>query len=151
MKKSFSKEEILMKHETNIKSATSAFGLAGLLGIIYIVRFFIKKNFEFYFSLTFTEFILRLSQEGKIPTVLSISLLVLYIALYLTALILAAKKSEKLRLCLGVYLADTLFFVPLFMLHGNIQPEFFIDIIVHVFVIVFLAAGIKSNYAMKKQ
>ena len=53
MNKNFTKEDLIKKHETNVKSAASAFALSGILGLIYIVRFFITKNFDFYFSLTF--------------------------------------------------------------------------------------------------
>ena len=53
MKKQFTEEEKKLKLETNIKSAMTGYFLSGVLGIIYIVRFIITKNFDFYFSLAF--------------------------------------------------------------------------------------------------
>lgn len=144
MNKNFTPEDIKQKHETNIKSATSGFALAGVLGIIYIVRFFITKNFDFYFSLTFTELFLRLSDCGDTPTVFSHVLIANYIAVYLIIAVLAAKNSKRLSLALGLYLFDCLCFIPLFIFHGEIRPELFIDVIVHLFTVVFLIAGIKS-------
>ena len=34
MKKTFTKEDIIKKHQTNVKSAASSFILAGILGLI---------------------------------------------------------------------------------------------------------------------
>lgn len=145
MNKNFTPEDIQKKHETNIKSATSGFVLAGVLGIIYIVRFFITKNFDFYFSLTFTELILRLADYGSLPCVLSYALVAVYVIAYLIIAVLAAKSIKRLTAALGLYLFDCLCFIPLFIFHGGIKPEFFIDVIVHLFVVIFLIVGIKST------
>ncbi len=144
MKKNFTPEDIMKKHETNIKSATSGFTLAGVLGIIYIIRFFITKNFDFYFSLTFTELLLRLSDYGEIPDAFSYVLVADYVIAYLVIVVLIARNSKRLPLALGLYVFDCLCFVPLFLFHRTIQPEYFIDVIVHLFVVVFLVVGIKS-------
>ena len=145
MNKNFTPEDIKKKHETNVKSATSGFVLAGVLGIIYIVRFFITKNFNFHFSLTFTELFLRLSACGKAPLSFYYVLIVCYIIIYLALSVLAAKNSKRLIPALGLYLFDCACFVPLFIFHGSIQPEYFIDVIVHIFVVIFLSVGIRSS------
>lgn len=151
MNKNFTKEDLIKKHETNVKSAASAFALSGILGLIYIVRFFITKNFDFYFSLTFTELSLRLSDCGKIPDILSYVLIAAYAAIYIIVCLLAAKNPAKLSVALGLYIIDFLCFVPLFIFHGEIRPEYFIDVIVHLFVIIFIAVGIKSVACLRKE
>ncbi len=151
MNKNFTAEERKMKHETNIKSATSGFVLAGVLGIIYIVRYFITKNFNFFFSLTFTELFLRLSDYGETPDAFSYVLIADYVAIYFIIAVLAAKSSKRLPLALGLYLIDCLCFIPLFIFHGSIQPEYFIDVIVHLFVVIFLCAGIRSSKKINSQ
>ncbi|MBQ6601338.1 MAG: hypothetical protein IIX36_06810 [Clostridia bacterium] len=145
MNKNFTPEDIKKKHETNVKSATSGFVLAGILGIIYIVRFFITKNFDFYFSLTFTELFLRLSDFGETPDAFSYVLIADYMAIYFVVAFLAARNRKRLSLALGLYIFDCLCFIPLFIFHGSIQPEYFIDVIVHIFVIIFLSVGISSS------
>lgn len=151
MAKKFTEEELMKKHGTNIKSAVSGFGLAGVLGLIYIIRYFISGNFNFYFSLTFTELMLRLYDKGSLPLVAAIALIVVFVALYIAVVLLCSKKPEKLRLALGLYLADSLCLIGTFLLHGqNIQSDFFIDVIVHLFVILFLVVGMKSAKVWKQ-
>ncbi|MBE6786371.1 MAG: hypothetical protein E7538_09100 [Ruminococcaceae bacterium] len=151
MNKSFTKQDLIKKHETNVKSATSAFVLAGILGLIYIARFFITKNFDFYFSLTASELFLRLGDCGSMPLALSYTLIAVFIAIYFIFAVLATKNPKRLSPALGLYIADCLCFVPLFVFRGDIRPEYFIDVIVHLFVIVFLAVGIKSYGRLKKE
>lgn len=151
MNKTFTKEDLIRKHETNVKSATSAFALAGVLGLIYIARFFITKNFDFYFSLTASELILRLADEGSMPDAFSYTVLADYIAVYFIVAVIAAKNPKRLSLALGLYIIDTLCFIPLFVFHGNIRAECFIDVIVHLFVIIFLSVGIKSVKWLRKE
>lgn len=145
MNKNFTPEDIKKKHETNVKSATSGFVLAGVLGIIYIVRYFMTKNFDFHFSLTFTELFLRLSDFGETPDAFSYVLIADYMAIYFVVAFLAARNRKRLSLALGLYIFDCLCFIPLFIFHGSIQPEYFIDVIVHIFVIIFLSVGISSS------
>lgn len=146
MKKYFTKEEMLKKYETNIKSATSGFILAGVLGLIYIVRYIIKGNFDFYFSLTFTELMLRVSADGIIPKIVAFSLVITYVALFIILAILTAKNTKRLRFALAFYAFDCFCLIPLAVFHGqSLAPEFFIDVIVHLFVILFISVGIKSE------
>lgn len=144
MAKNFTSEDKRKKHETNIKSAVSGYGLAGLLGLVYVIRYFIKGNFDFYFSLSFTELLLRLADGEKIPTALSYALMGLFGAVYIIALIFMSKDASKLKLGFGIYLFDCMCLIPLAMVMGGIQPEFFIDVTVHLFVVVFVSAGLHS-------
>ena len=149
MNKNFTDEDIIKKLETNVKSATSGVSLAGILGIIYVVRFFISGNFNFYFSITFTELMLRLGDAGKLSPTLSYIAVAVFLAAYLAVVALAVKNAKNLRLCLGLYLADCLCFIPLFIFHGSIQPDYFIDVIVHLFVVIFLSVGVISEKKLR--
>lgn len=144
-KNEFTAEDILKKHETNVKSAVSGYCLAGILGLFYIIRFIVTKNLDFYFSLNFTRLMLVFGIEGKISTAVSLVLALAFAAAYFAVTVLAVKRAKGLWLCMGMYIFDTLCFVPLGLVAGEIKPEFFIDVIVHAFVLVFLAAGIKSQ------
>lgn len=143
MKKQFTEEEKKLKLETNIKSAMTGYFLSGVLGIIYIVRFIITKNFDFYFSLAFNEFFLRRAHnEGSY--VFAYVLIAAYMAVYFIVALIAGKNSKRLSVALGMYVFDCVFLIPLFIMQGEIRPEMFIDVIVHAFVIIFLVVGVKS-------
>lgn len=145
MSKNFTKEDMLKKNETNIKSATSSFSLAGVLGLIYIVRYIIKGNFDFYFSLSLTELMLRFSASDTIPEVAAYTIIAAYLLLFIGIAVLTAKSAKNLKYALIFYSADCLCLIPIAIFSGNsLTPEFFIDVIVHFFVILFLIVGIKS-------
>lgn len=151
MAKNFTKEDMLKKHETNVKAAVSNFGLIGILGIIYIVRFFITKNFNFYFSLSFTELMLRLSDTNKLAPAAAYVLIGLFIAAYATVFVLCMKDQKKLHLAFGLYAFDALCLIGNALIHGPLlKPDFFIDVIVHLFLFVFLFVGIRSEKMLRK-
>lgn len=146
MAKNFTAEDIKKKHETNIKAAVSSYGLVGLLGIAYVVRYFIKGDFNFYFSLSFTELMLRLGDSGTISSLLSYGSVAVFAAVYIVVLIIMNKDAAKLKAGLWVYVFDSICLIPL-GITGGIQPEFFIDVTVHLFVIVFIVVGCRSYRA----
>lgn len=151
MAKNFTKEDMLKKHETNVKAAVSNFGLIGILGIIYIVRFFVTKNFNFYFSLSFTELMLRLSDTNKLAPVAAYVLIGLFVAAYAAVFILCMKDQKNLRLAFGLYAFDALCLIGIALVHGSLlKPDFFIDVIMHLFLFVFLFVGIRSEKALRK-
>ncbi len=146
MNNGFAQKDILKKHESNIKSAASSFTLAGILGIIYIVRYLVKNTFDFYFSLSFTELMLRLSDSGRLSEVVAFSLVALYVAGFLAISFLAAKNAKNLLYSLIFYSFDCICLIPLALFHGqSITPDFFIDVIVHLFVVLFIIVGIRSH------
>lgn len=147
MNKNFTAEDILQKHRTNIKSAQSAFSLTGILGLIYIVRYLVTGNFDFYFSLSFTELMLRLGAEGTVSKIVSIVSITAFLAVYIVFGAFAAKNSKYLPICLGVYVFDFLCLgVLLFAVRtAPVPADAYIDAIVHLFVIVFISAGIYSH------
>ena len=57
-------QDKIKKMQTNIKSAQSIFVLSGILALIYVVRYFVTGNFNFYFSSYITEFALKAADEN---------------------------------------------------------------------------------------
>lgn len=151
MNKNFTKEDIIKKHETNIKSAATVILLSGVLGLIYVVRYFFKGDFEFYFSLSFTDMILKMGHEkGSIilPAVIS----VIFIFAYLSLSVLSGKNTKLLSVALCMYLFDfgSLICSLVFLYEKPLNPSCFIDVIMHLFVTVFLIVGIRSAKAMRE-
>lgn len=151
MNKDFTKEDILKKHETNIKSASTAILLSGILGLIYVVRYILSGNFNFYFSLSFTDMLLRLGEDkGSIlvPAIIS----VVYILIYTSFSVLMAKSKKAIYAGLGIYLFDfaCLIYSFVYIFPKPLDSAHFIDVIVHLFVITFLVVGIISQKKIKE-
>ncbi len=151
MNKNFTQEDIIKKHETNIKSASTAILLSGILGLIYVVRYIISGNFNFYFSLSFTDLLLRLSEnKGSIilPAVISIA----YILAYTSLAVFSNKHTKLLYAGLGIYLFDfaCLIYSFICVFPKPVDSAHFIDVIVHLFVITFIAVGIVSQKKIKE-
>ena len=106
MKKDFTKEDIIKKHDTNIKSALTAYFLAGALGVIYIVRYLIKQEFDFYFSLSFTDVLLKLESAGEISKAVCIAAIGIFAVIYVAVLILLMKNSAHIITATAVYVFD---------------------------------------------
>ena len=152
MKKDFTKEDIIKKHDTNIKSALTAYFLAGALGVIYIVRYLIKQEFDFYFSLSFTDVMLKLQSAGEISKAVSIAAIGIFAVVYAAALILLAKNSAHLITATAVYTFDfaALLFGTFVLFPKPETNDWLIDVLLHLFVMIFLVAGIYSHFKMKK-
>ncbi len=151
MKKDFTKEDILQKHETNIKSASTVILLTGILGLIYVVRFLLSGNFNFFFSLSFTDILLKAGHEKGsiiIPAVIS----VIYVLGYTSLAVLLNKSTKLLYLGLGIYIFDFICLaVSIFILTPKpVDSAVFIDVIVHALVSVFLVVGIISAKKIKE-
>ncbi len=145
MKKGFTKEDIIKKHQTNVKSAMTAFSISVVLGAIFIVRFLIKKNTDYFFSLAITEIIISFG-GAKLWSLLAI---VLYFALYIFLLIRAGKNPRGLKACLAVYAVDTAALVGKMLAVASYTDyaSEAVDVIFHLFIIVFICVGI---YSVKK-
>ena len=152
MKKNFTKEDIIKKHETNIKSAFTAYFLAGVLGIIYIVRYLLKGEFDFHFSLSFTDIMLKLQSGGEITTAVCIAAIAAFMLIYLIPIALLFKNSKYLPIAAGVYLFDFISLIfSVFVLFPKPQNnDWIIEIVLHLFVLIFLGAGIVSDKKIKK-
>ncbi len=152
MNKNFTEEDIIKKHQTNVKSAQSAFALAGMLGIIYIVRYFITGNFDFYFSLSFTQAWLMKVAEGTASEDLGYSLIAVFIIAYLSLTAVIVKKPARLDSALGLYMIDFAYLIGCFIIKSsNITGDILIDVILHIFIIVFLIVGIKSEKKLREK
>ncbi len=151
MKKDFTQEDILKKHETNIKSASTAILLSGILGLIYVVRYILSGNFNFYFSLSFTDMILRLS-ENKDSIILPSVISIVYILAYASIAVFSNKHTKLLYVGLGIYIFDFLCLIYSFVcvFPKPVDSAHFIDVVVHLFVITFLIVGIISQNKIKK-
>lgn len=152
MKKQFTKEEILKKHQTNVKSAQGAFGLAGVLGIIYIVRYIIAGNFDFYFSLSVSEVSLRFASQGILSAAAAWCIIGIFLAAYLILTVLNMKNPRFLTASLALYATDCLCLGAylIFAAPKPLSPDCFIDVIIHLFIIIFLVVGLKSTRAIKE-
>ena len=145
------------KLRTNIKSAQGSFALAEILTVIYILIVCFSKNFLFYFSTFGTEFILKSSSfatnyPGSLPLVLTIVLVALYNAVFIAVAAIANKKPELLWLGLAVYSIDTVWMIVGYATQ-YLEPftaEKWIDVILHGFILLFLAVGTDSVVKLKK-
>ncbi len=151
MNKNFTKEDIIKKHETNLKSAVTAFTLAGILGFIYIIRYFIKGDFDFYFSLSVPEIMLKLSHAGEIGKGAAYAVVAVFVAAYIFLAVLNVKNQKWLRASLVFYGAD---FVCLLgyiflLMKSSVDSAAYIEVVVHFFVILFLSVGVYSEKKYK--
>ncbi len=148
MNRNFTKEDIIKKHQTNVKSAMTAFVIAIVLGAVFVLRFLIKKNTDYFFSLTVTEVILGFSDSLLLPLLL----IALYFLIYILLLAAAGKNTRFLKGCLAIYAVDTA------VLLGRAAALYSqtdilvmaVDIIFHLFIIVFLSVGIYSDKKLEK-
>ncbi len=146
MNKNFTAEDIQKKLQTDVKSAQTVFTLAIVLGIIYVVRYFFTRNFDSFFSLSFTDTLLNLSNDGKIPFVAAIVLVCLYIGVYIVLSVLSLRNSKYFTACLGIYIFDfaCLLLQILVIYKSSFSTDSLIDVILHLFVVTFLVVGIRS-------
>lgn len=151
MNKNFTKDDIIKKHQTNVKSAGSAFTLAGILGIVYIIRYFITGNFNFYFSLSFTEGMLKFIDKGTLTPTAGYVMLGIFIALYVIGIILIAVNPKNLIYALVVYASDFVFLI--YQILSNLDTftsDRLIDVIIHSFIIIFICVGLYSEKKLRK-
>ncbi len=151
--KNFTQEEIIKKHQTNIKSAVTALFLAGVLGIIFAVRYAVKGDFDFYFSFGFTEALLRLFDEGTLSVAPTALLAAFFFICYILFGALATKNQKWLYACLGLYLFDfvALGVMMLVILPRPLPGDTYIDVILHGFITVFICVGIYSHRKLEAQ
>ena len=150
-------QDKIKKMQTNIKSAQSIFVLSGILALIYVVRYFVTGNFNFYFSSYITEFALKAADENIASAVTlsngaSYALLAVYAVLFIVCCVLCLKSKIGLWACLTLHLTDyaALLAGTALSVFGSFREEIFIDIIIHFFVLLFIVVGIYSTYKLPK-
>lgn len=156
MNKNFTEKDIILKHETNVKSAFTAISMAGVLGLIYAVRYFINGNFDFHFSLSLPEMMLKLGHTGTVSSAAAYGVTAAFFTLYLFVTVLCLKNADRLKAALALYGADfgcLLFFMiwSSYKLPELFSPDLYIEVIIHIFVILFLSVGVYSHGKLKKQ
>lgn len=155
MNKNFTKEDIIKKHETNVKSANTAFSLAGILGVIYVIRYFITDNFNFHFSLSLPEMMLKLGHGETVSPSVSYGVTAAFFAFYVLVTVLMIKNPKYIKLGLAFYAFDFLcllffMFVVLRQFPDSFSNDLYIEVIIHIFVILFLSIGVYSHGKLKK-
>ncbi len=154
MNKNFTKEDIIKKHETNVKSANTAFTLVGILGIIYVVRYFITGNFDFHFSLSVPEMMLKLGHGEAVGSPVAYGVTAIFFLSYLLVTVLTVKNPKFIKLSLAFYALDFLcllffMFVVLRRFPELFSNDLYIEVILHIFVILFLSVGAYSHRKLK--
>ena len=151
MSKTLTKQDQIKKLQTNVKSAQSIFALSGILTLIYMVRYFITGNFNFYFSAYITEFALKAADESIASTItlssgVAYAIVGAFVLLFVGCCALAMKPKAGLWACLIFYLLDfaALISGTALSVLGPFREEVLIDIIIHVFVVLFLIVGVRS-------
>ncbi|MBQ3137754.1 MAG: hypothetical protein IJB74_09790 [Clostridia bacterium] len=155
MNKNFTQEDIIKKHETNVKSAFTGFSLAGVLGIIYVVRYLITGNFNFHFSLSLPEMMLKLGHGGAVSHTAAYGVTAVFFVLYLTVVVLMLKNPGFLKVGLALYSFDFLcllffIFTVLRQFPESFSNDLYIEVILHIFNILFLSVGVYSHGKLKK-
>ena len=150
-------QDKIKKMQTNIKSAQSIFVLSGILALVYVVRYFVTGNFNFYFSSYITEFALKAADENIASAVTlsngaSYALLAVYAVLFLLCCVLCLKSKIGLWACLVLHLIDfgALIAGTALSVFGPFREEILIDVIVHFFVLLFIVVGIYATYKLPK-
>ncbi len=155
MNRNFTEEDIIKKHETNVKSAFTGLSLAGVLGIIYVVRYFITGNFDFHFSLSLPEMMLKLGHGGTVSSAAAYGITAMFFVLYLSVTVLTVKNPRFLKFGLILYTFDFLcliffMFVVLRQFPESFSNDLYIEVILHIFNILFLSVGVYSHGKLKK-
>lgn len=156
-KQNMNSEHLEKRYKTDIKSAQGVVAMTTMLTVIYIIRRLFTGRFDFYFCTAVTEFLLKAAQfspeyRGALPNAAAIAGIVVYIGLFIAAVILSQKKVKLLWFSLALYTFDTVFLlaVDLSGYFGSFAPEYLIDIIFHLFILVFLVVGIHSDKKLEK-
>ncbi len=148
--------DALKKLQTNIKSAQGIVILTVILNLIYIAKSFISNSLHFWFSTYLTEFMMKSSSfvpdyQGSFPKAGAIALIVLEVLALLVPTLLSNKNGKLLFVSFGVYVFDSIFMIVGSILNpfGDFAEDSIIGFVLHLFVLVFLIAGIVSYKKIK--
>lgn len=145
------------RYQTNLKSANGIFAMTAILNLIYILKFALSENFDFWFGYYATEYVLKSSKftsiyGGTVSKTLAAVLVGLIIVASLVLIILLSKSVKNLWICLAVYLADFIFMIVGFMkdIFSDFTQSSLIDLIFHIIVIIFITVAIVSHERHEK-
>lgn len=163
-------EKQVKKHQTNIKSAVGAYGLALIMTLVYVVKALLGKNFFFYFSNYLPELLLKSAAftakfdgafsdpfvqklQGGMPTVWFWVFFAVYAAVCVALLLIAGKHPPFIWVLFAFQLCDTAA-----LLVGRLQgipngmiETVWIDVIFHGLVLLFLLVGGISGVKLPKE
>lgn len=152
MSKKFTKEDIIKKHQTNVKSAQTVLILAGVFGIVHIVQLIFSQKNGFYFSFGVPALMFDLLEENTVSSLVAWGVTAVYLVLYFAFFLLGGKSAKWLIGSLAVYFTDFLFCLyRIFVFYGaSVTEDKYISLAVHVFIVVFLIIGIISGNKLSK-
>lgn len=151
------KEELTKKYNTYVKSGIGAMVIALVTTLIYILRVLLSPGKEMWFSTYITQFMLKSS--GILPQyteVVAKPVAIVVIAVCFFALLIPTILSQKKSACLypvfALYLADTIMNIICLSLNvfGDYSQSSLIDVIFHLFILVFILVAIYGSYQLKK-
>ena len=159
----------IKQHQTNIKSATGAFGISLVMTLVYLGKALLGRNFHFWFSNFVPEVLLKsaaftTSFDGDFSAVflehwrgrLSLTWFCVLFAAYaivcVVLLLLAGKHPPLLWAIFALQLCDTVCLVVgrLYGIPNAVEETMFIDVIFHVLVLLFLLVGGISAMVLPK-
>lgn len=151
------KEELTKKYNTYIKSGIGAMIIALVTTLVYLIRLYFTGNTQFWFSTYITQFMLKSSNflpqyDGSISKPAASAVIIVCFFAFLILTILSQKKLELLYLVFTLYLADTVMNVVCLCLNvfGDYSQNSLIDVIFHLFILVFLAVAIYGAAQLKR-
>lgn len=136
---------------SNIKSGYGSFVVFPVLTLMYVVRAFIAGDLNYHFASFLSEFLLKSSgyfdgYKDNINLGLALVIIVIYNALFALCYVKSVKNFKWTYFGLGLCVFDfalqiiclaTSYFEPF-------KVDFLVDVIVHIFIILFLSIGINS-------
>lgn len=144
-------------YKSYIKSAQSTVALAALLNLVYVIRAVFAKNLDFWFSLYSTQFAIKASQfvpslAGNISKIACAAIILAGTLVLIIPDSISLKKPQWLWGCFAVYALDTVLMAWGFATNhfDDFSQGSVIDIIFHVFILLFILVGIISNNKLKK-
>lgn len=152
-----SRDDLIKRYRTDIKSAQGVIAMATVLSLIFIIEGAFSRSFDFLFSTALTQFFLKAAEfspdfNGSLPTFVSIAGTAVCFLLFIVALILARKDVKKLWFGLALYSFDTAFLIGVDIsgYFGAFKKEDIIDLVFHAFIMVFLVVGIAAVRKLEK-
>lgn len=160
----------IKKHQTNIKSAVGAYGMALIMTLIYVIKALLGKNFHFYFSNYVPEMLLKsasfttnyagdfseaflVTWRGALPLVWFCVCFAAYAALCVAFLLIAGKHPPFIWALFALQLCDTvLLLIGRWQgLPQGMEETMWIDVIFHVLVLLLLLVGGISGVKLPKE
>lgn len=160
----------IKQHQTNIKSAVGAYGMALIMTFVYLLKALLGRNFHFYFSNFLPEILLKSASfttsfdgtfsdlflqklQGSVPVVWFCLLFAVYAAVCVALLLIAGKHPPFIWALFAFQLLDTacLLVGRMSGIPGGMTQTVWIDVIFHCLVLLFLLVGGISGVRLPKE